>query len=258
MGFFDGFPFTNTHTLNLDWILGEVKKIPAKVDEAVRIAVSPVASALDLHVEDVANPHNVTLEQVGGAPSGFGLGGYSQYAGIATVAELDNFVKNGKFCVAQTKGTLVLEGVAFNALGLEVSMTDVDYGAQIVRFLGGQVIRRIHTENGWQPWEWENPPMALGVEYRTTERWNGKAVYTKLINFGALPNATIKMVNIGLDASQIFNLDFKVYNGAEMCSDVGNHVYNCAVYVYNTELTVIAQADMSAFNGFATLRYTKD
>ena len=34
--------------------------------------------------------------------------------------------------------------------------------------------------------EWVNPPMQLGVEYRTTERWNGYAVYTKLINFGTL------------------------------------------------------------------------
>lgn len=32
----------------------------------------------------------------------------------------------------------------------------------------------------WQPFEWENPPMFENVEYRTSERWNGKAVYTKL------------------------------------------------------------------------------
>lgn len=33
----------------------------------------------------------------------------------------------------------------------------------------------------WGEWEFSNPPMYSGVEYRTTERWNGKAVYTKLI-----------------------------------------------------------------------------
>ena len=37
--------------------------------------------------------------------------------------------------------------------------------------------------------EWLNPPMQLGVEYRTTERWKGKPVYVKLVDFGALPNA---------------------------------------------------------------------
>ena len=31
-------------------------------------------------------------------------------------------------------------------------------------------------------WEWENPPMNLGVEYRTTEQHNGKPVYTMLVS----------------------------------------------------------------------------
>ena len=39
--------------------------------------------------------------------------------------------------------------------------------------------------------------MALGVAYRTTERWKGKTVYTKLIDCGALPNASRKIVSIG-------------------------------------------------------------
>lgn len=33
--------------------------------------------------------------------------------------------------------------------------------------------------------EWINPPLALGVEYRTTERFFGKPVYVQLVNFGA-------------------------------------------------------------------------
>ncbi len=32
--------------------------------------------------------------------------------------------------------------------------------------------------------EWINPPMIPGVEYRTTERYNGKPVYTKFIDYG--------------------------------------------------------------------------
>ena len=36
--------------------------------------------------------------------------------------------------------------------------------------------------------EYDNPPLEAGVEYRTTEQWNGKPVYTKMVNFGALPN----------------------------------------------------------------------
>lgn len=44
--------------------------------------------------------------------------------------------------------------------------------------------------------EWINPPMVLGEEYRTTERWNGKPVYTQLVNFGALPDNTTKSVTV--------------------------------------------------------------
>lgn len=41
------------------------------------------------------------------------------------------------------------------------------------------------TGNG-TPWEWVNPPMILGVEYRTTERYQGKPVYVQAVNFGAI------------------------------------------------------------------------
>ena len=47
---------------------------------------------------------------------------------------------------------------------------------------------------GWGQWEWNNPPMSLGTEYRTTERYNGTPIYTKLVDFGSLPNATSKKV----------------------------------------------------------------
>lgn len=47
--------------------------------------------------------------------------------------------------------------------------------------------------------EWINPPMQLGVEYRTTERYLGKPVYVQLVNFGALGNATTKSVDVAIE-----------------------------------------------------------
>lgn len=42
--------------------------------------------------------------------------------------------------------------------------------------------------------QWLNPPMVLGVEYRTTERWMGKSIYTKLIDCGAVtPGKSVTM-----------------------------------------------------------------
>jgi hypothetical protein len=60
----------------------------------------------------------------------------------------------------------------------------------------GTIITNIYDANYgyWMGWEWFNPPMSVGVEYRTTERWNDKPVYTKLVDCGAVTND--KIVNI--------------------------------------------------------------
>lgn len=51
-------------------------------------------------------------------------------------------------------------------------------------------------EKVWESiYEWENPPLQLGVEYRTTERYLGKPVYVKLVDCGQLPNATEKTIS---------------------------------------------------------------
>lgn len=49
-------------------------------------------------------------------------------------------------------------------------------------------MRLLKTKYGgvWTPLEWVNPPMLSGVEYRTTERWLGKAVYTVLVDCGTI------------------------------------------------------------------------
>lgn len=55
---------------------------------------------------------------------------------------------------------------------------------RFVRAGTGYVVERTQIAGVWQPWDWVNPPMDPGVEYRTTERWNGKSVYTCLFNCG--------------------------------------------------------------------------
>lgn len=49
---------------------------------------------------------------------------------------------------------------------------------------------RYYDNGTWEELEWVNPPMELGVEYRTTERWGGKPVYTKAVFIPTLPNNT--------------------------------------------------------------------
>lgn len=47
------------------------------------------------------------------------------------------------------------------------------------------VLRRTLYEGAWGAWEWENPRMTPNVEYCTTEKWNGKPVYTQLLPIGS-------------------------------------------------------------------------
>ena len=44
--------------------------------------------------------------------------------------------------------------------------------------------------------EWFNPPMILGVEYRTTERRNDAPVYWKYVNLGKLTNGSFGEISV--------------------------------------------------------------
>lgn len=62
--------------------------------------------------------------------------------------------------------------------------------------------------------EWINPPMQLGVEYRTTERYLDKPVYVQLVNMGAAPSpGTAKIINISnaIYISLVGTLDYGSY-----------------------------------------------
>ena len=101
--------------------------------------------------------------------------------------------------------------------------------------LNGTVSQRSQkgASSGWTPWEYVNPPMKLGVEYRTTERYLGKPVYVKLIDCGNLPNGTTKEVAHG-----ITNLDFMV--GAQAIASNSTSGFNGHAYlpeIYNGSLT---------------------
>lgn len=117
------------------------------------------------------------------APAGFGLG-----------------VKNGHDCTdcneAILNGTYYIYGEsAINHPG-----NSMQYGCLDVKRRGNYITQIVHydyyeakrfSKDGgttWGNWEWVNPPMALGVEYCTTERYMGKPVYTMLFDMGQLAN----------------------------------------------------------------------
>ena len=127
----------------------------------------------------------------------------------------------------------------------------------------GLVARRCKQNGVWGPWEYLNPPMVLGVEYRTTERWNGKVVYTKLVDIGSLPNNTKKEVSGAVTEGFSRFLDIKLHiKGTGTVYEHRNSHANVDVYGFGDGtygwLVVTTKSDMSAYTAYATIKYTKD
>ena len=89
-------------------------------------------------------------------------------------------------CTVNTEG---LPSTGWGGGVLLVLQKDGDLCRQIVfdSDLSDYCMRWYH-DGTWEAWEYSVPPMTVGVEYRTTERYMGKPVYTKLVDFGESEN----------------------------------------------------------------------
>lgn len=189
----------------------------------------------------------------GKAPAGYGLGNTAYGTNAGTLANIDTYVENGwwRFDVV---GTYDAIGVSANH-----SVLRVDAGRTIVQtlFLGSYaaVVTRIKiaTESAWRDWEWVNPPMVAGVEYRTTERYHGKPVYCKLVDFGNLPNNTYKDVAHGISNLQLVISVSGESNGDNL---IGN-MYITYVNIGSTNIRIKTNADRSGVSATVLIKYTK-
>lgn len=133
-----------------------------------------------------------------------------------------------------------------------------NYGRQGFRM----VKRKLYSSDPagqWDPLEYINPDMKLGVEYRTTERYLGKPVYVKLVDCGLLADGkkvahgisnmdtclSVMEVRAGLLMPQIFNHSL-------------NDPWTCYVAsVDKTNITLACGSSSAGSNCQVTLKYTK-
>ena len=105
----------------------------------------------------------------------------------------------------------------------------------------------------WLPFEWVNPPLNLGVEYRTTERYQGKPVYVQSINFGTLPDASSKSVN-----HNIANYGGVVsYTGRVSYYNLIGHPGVDSILIAGGTITIVTNANLSTQSAIITLKYIK-
>lgn len=108
--------------------------------------------------------------------------------------------------------------------------------------------------------EWVNPPMLLGVEYRTTERYQGRPLYTKLVDFGSLPNNTTKGVVIASNMDSVISIEIIVYSpeilkGACLTGD--SNITGVSAVPSNSSLWISTDQDLSATAVYCFCKYTK-
>lgn len=205
------------------------------------------------------------------APGGFGLGGGSKF--LTPDDDLNNIWEDGWFAWdAAPKNAPTVGGSLIPFCSMHVMNKGGAYNAhQIARTFEGYEIRRYYdgSQKTWSEWAWANPPMMLGVEYRTTEYYLGKPVYTKVVNCGNLSDGTTAEVTHG-----IANVGIVV--GAQAIASNGTGVFNGLVYlpsIYNGSLTdrwtaylagvdaqnirIFCGGGLAGCPVYVTMRYTK-
>lgn len=119
-----------------------------------------------------------TLAEIGAAPSGYGLGTIAK--GLSSSDDLNKITATGWYMwggslPANAPTSLVgcvMEVIARGA-------TDAVQRVICQNDTRMSILYRIFNDT-WSEWEWENPPLEMGVEYRTTKRYKGVAVYEKV------------------------------------------------------------------------------
>ena len=200
------------------------------------------------------------------APGGYGLG----EATLFSMADIDNKTKPGWYYCNESAA---IAGFTTNRWWMLVKAygTGTTFATQeITTFYGTRGLKlERHKINGtWQGWEWINPPMISGVEYRTTKRYNSKPVYCKYISIGALPNNTVKSVTFTSESDTVIRpiSVTGTYGSSEstqhmtLPSNSHNAVlsYQAALTCVNyRQVRVVTNFDASPFVGFALVKYWK-
>ena len=109
------------------------------------------------------------------------------------------------------------------------------------------------------PIEWVNPPMDLGVEYRTTERFFGRPVYYKIVDCGQI--ADNKQVEHGI-ANMRDCISFQGLRGGMPMPSISNNNLSApwSYYVADVDrakITLACGTSAAGGNCHVILKYTK-
>lgn len=193
------------------------------------------------------------------APIGYGLGEDQS----KLITDLNSATKSGfyRFNADATNNPFGASGF------MQVRAMDDWSWTQIATILVGSqqsFVVRSMLGGVLKEWEWVNPPLAIGVEYRTTKRHNGKVVYTKLVDCGAMPNHSAKNVAIGVSRENITSFQATIYGDTSSKITYNNLVVNSSfgiegrVCIFNTNININTSVDLSQCTVKCVIEYVKD
>lgn len=204
---------------------------------------------------------------IAAAPDGFGLGGSATM--LTPADNLDALMENGWFQYDRNnppQGTLPSELAPYVAL-VHVSTT----GAACVQEayditdseMHGIVLRRTVYGVGpgakIYPWEWVNPFMNLGVEYRTTERYLGSPVYKKLLLFtGAMTDGYSDMEHNIANIGNVVGCYAELFvDSASMSTPILDGNNTIIFSATSNSIRKTSVGDYSAYSARILMSYTK-
>ena len=197
-----------------------------------------------------------TAAMVGAAPEGYGLGErFGKTITDCNEATTGGWYNFGSGCLNTPELIPNYEYASLLVVPRGTSVTQVYYNPIITCYMAV----RVKSNNGWEPWEYINPPMSPGVEYRTVERWDGSPVYVKCVYCGEMADGAeiehgIQDINYviryegtaaGLAMPRVFN---------HSLTDVWTSYVS---FVDQTKIGLAAGTSVVGNNIYVTIWYTK-
>lgn len=189
------------------------------------------------------------------APGGFGLGGV-----LVDAPENSEGFADANLITA-TGFYRAVRNVLYGGWHYIIHLNyDSATALQLAAYASGEVYgAREKRLNVWGDWEHTNPPMELGVEYRTTERFWGRPVYYKIVDCGQI--ADNKQVEHGI-ANMRDCISFQgLRGGLPMPSISNNNLSDPWSYyvadVSSTKIILACGTSAAGGNCHVMLKYTK-
>ena len=181
---------------------------------------------------------------------GFGLGADTP----VEVDHFDNITKTGWY---KSKGGTP-DGTYW--YGMHIQYSEGFATQYICKYTGGSWARRCCVVGVWsQEWEWENPPMEPGVEYKLVEKGPfGSDVYTMCVLMDEINAGMFTTVPVNADMRAILSIEG--YYGSDHFTGmniIGDNKIRVIATPGTGRLAIDPDEDLSGYVATFILKYTK-